>query len=75
MAMKYRSLRYFKTTQVLPSLKINAFTRPSTRGLNEFILGVEVILIILHTSSTRPPQFLLIHFIYINMNEDRKFAK
>jgi hypothetical protein len=43
MAMKYRSLRYFKTTQVLPSLKINAFTRPSTRGLNEFILGVEVI--------------------------------
>ncbi|RGB32937.1 ER-golgi trafficking TRAPP I complex 85 kDa subunit-domain-containing protein [Rhizophagus diaphanus] len=42
MAMKYRSLRYFKTTQVLPSLKINAFTRPSTRGLNEFILGVEI---------------------------------
>ncbi|CAI2163877.1 1745_t:CDS:10 [Funneliformis geosporum] len=42
MAMKYRSLRYFKTTQVLPSLKINAFTRPSTRGLNEFILGIEI---------------------------------
>ncbi|CAG8551197.1 225_t:CDS:10 [Funneliformis mosseae] len=42
MAMKYRSLRYFKTTQVYPSLKINAFTRPSTRGLNEFILGIEI---------------------------------
>ncbi|KAG9298934.1 hypothetical protein G9A89_015956 [Geosiphon pyriformis] len=40
-AMKYRSLRYFVTTQVLPSLKINAFTRPSTSGLNEFILGIE----------------------------------
>ncbi len=45
MAMKYRSLRYFKTTQVLPSLKINAFTRPSSRGLNEFILGIEVIIV------------------------------
>ncbi|CAG8460304.1 5163_t:CDS:10 [Ambispora gerdemannii] len=40
-AMKYRSLRYFVTSQVLPSLKISAFTRPSTRGLNEFILGIE----------------------------------
>ncbi|CAG8459139.1 6976_t:CDS:10 [Ambispora leptoticha] len=40
-AMKYRSLRYFVTTHVSPSLKINAFTRPSTRGLNEFILGIE----------------------------------
>ncbi|CAG8595408.1 16304_t:CDS:10, partial [Acaulospora morrowiae] len=41
-AMRYRSLRYTKMIQVLPSLKINAFTRPSTRGLNEFILGIEI---------------------------------
>ncbi|RIB08725.1 ER-golgi trafficking TRAPP I complex 85 kDa subunit-domain-containing protein [Gigaspora rosea] len=41
-AMRYRCLRYLKTTQVYPSLKINAFTRPSIRGLNEFILGIEI---------------------------------
>ncbi|CAG8490645.1 13824_t:CDS:10 [Cetraspora pellucida] len=41
-AMRYRSLRYLKATQVHPSLKINAFTRPSIRGLNEFILGIEI---------------------------------
>ncbi|CAG8567229.1 13278_t:CDS:10, partial [Racocetra fulgida] len=41
-AMRYRSLRYLKATQVYPSLKINAFTRPSIRGLNEFILGIEI---------------------------------
>ncbi|RHZ88011.1 hypothetical protein Glove_26g14 [Diversispora epigaea] len=41
-AMRFRSLRYSKTIQVLPSLKINAFTRPSTCGLNEFILGIEI---------------------------------
>ncbi|RUP46788.1 ER-golgi trafficking TRAPP I complex 85 kDa subunit-domain-containing protein [Jimgerdemannia flammicorona] len=40
-AISYRTLRCSKTTQVLPSLKINAFTRPSTKGLNEFILGIE----------------------------------
>ncbi|KAF9909923.1 Trafficking protein particle complex 8 [Linnemannia zychae] len=40
-AMGVRTLRHTITAQVLPSLKINAFTRPSTRGLNEFILGIE----------------------------------
>ena len=62
MAMKYRSLRYFKTTQVLPSLKINAFTRPSNRGLNEFILGIEVIYCLCLLLFYILPQ-LLIHFI------------
>ncbi|KAJ3109249.1 Trafficking protein particle complex 8 [Phlyctochytrium planicorne] len=38
----YRKLLYTLTMQVTPSLRINAFTRPSTRELNEFILGVEV---------------------------------
>ncbi|KAG0366231.1 ER-golgi trafficking TRAPP I complex 85 kDa subunit-domain-containing protein [Gamsiella multidivaricata] len=40
-AMGVRTLRHTLTSQVLPSLKINAFTRPSTKGLNEFILGIE----------------------------------
>ncbi|KAF9190349.1 Trafficking protein particle complex 8 [Haplosporangium sp. Z 11] len=40
-AMGTRTLRHTIAAQVLPSLKINAFTRPSTRGLNEFILGIE----------------------------------
>ncbi|GAB5587594.1 hypothetical protein Unana1_02494 [Umbelopsis nana] len=40
-AIAHRSLRYTINTQVLPSLKINAFTRPSTKALNEFILGIE----------------------------------
>ncbi|KAF9957135.1 Trafficking protein particle complex 8 [Modicella reniformis] len=40
-AMGIRTLRHTFMTQVLPSLKINAFTRPSTKGLNEFILGIE----------------------------------
>ncbi|KAF9439180.1 Trafficking protein particle complex 8 [Entomortierella beljakovae] len=40
-AMGVRTLRHSFTSQVLPSLKINAFTRPSTKGLNEFILGIE----------------------------------
>ncbi|KAG0259994.1 Trafficking protein particle complex 8 [Mortierella polycephala] len=40
-AMGTRALRHTIAAQVLPSLKINAFTRPSTRGLNEFILGIE----------------------------------
>ncbi|KAF9096380.1 Trafficking protein particle complex 8 [Mortierella sp. AD031] len=40
-AMGVRTLRHTIAAQVLPSLKINAFTRPSTRGLNEFILGIE----------------------------------
>ncbi|KAJ3401563.1 Trafficking protein particle complex 8, partial [Chytridiales sp. JEL 0842] len=38
----YRKLPYTMTTQVLPSLRINAFTRPSASVLKEFILGVEV---------------------------------
>ncbi|KAI8599084.1 ER-golgi trafficking TRAPP I complex 85 kDa subunit-domain-containing protein [Dissophora ornata] len=40
-AMGVRTLRHSVAAQVLPSLKINAFTRPSTKGLNEFILGIE----------------------------------
>ncbi|KAF9350587.1 Trafficking protein particle complex 8 [Mortierella sp. NVP85] len=40
-AMGVRTLRHTVTTQVLPSLRINAFTRPSNKGLNEFILGIE----------------------------------
>ncbi|KAG0344580.1 Trafficking protein particle complex 8, partial [Podila humilis] len=40
-AMGVRTLRHTVSAQVLPSLKINAFTRPSTKGLNEFILGIE----------------------------------
>ncbi|KAG0240476.1 Trafficking protein particle complex 8 [Mortierella sp. GBA43] len=40
-AMGVRTLRHTVMTQVLPSLKINAFTRPSNKGLNEFILGIE----------------------------------
>ncbi|ORZ04031.1 hypothetical protein BCR41DRAFT_206462 [Lobosporangium transversale] len=40
-AMGTRTLRHAVAAQVLPSLKINAFTRPSTKGLNEFILGIE----------------------------------
>ena len=38
----YRTLPYTVATQVMPSLRINAFTKPSTRALNEFILGIEV---------------------------------
>ncbi|KAI8919197.1 ER-golgi trafficking TRAPP I complex 85 kDa subunit-domain-containing protein [Powellomyces hirtus] len=38
----YRTLRYNMTTTVQPSLRINAFTRPSGRVLDEFILGVEI---------------------------------
>ncbi|KAJ3018711.1 Trafficking protein particle complex 8, partial [Thoreauomyces humboldtii] len=38
----YRTLRYNMTTVVHPSLRINAFTRPSGRALDEFILGVEI---------------------------------
>ncbi len=39
-----RSLKYKINIQVLPSLRINAFTRKSSSRLNEFILGIEVIL-------------------------------
>lgn len=38
----HRTLRYTIHVQVLPSLKINAFTRPSTTAVNEYILGVEI---------------------------------
>jgi hypothetical protein len=38
----HRTLRYTIHLQVLPSLKINAFTRPSTTAVNEYILGVEI---------------------------------
>ncbi|KAI8381466.1 ER-golgi trafficking TRAPP I complex 85 kDa subunit-domain-containing protein [Radiomyces spectabilis] len=41
-AIAHRTLRYALGVQVLPSLKINAFTRPSTTGTNEFILGIEI---------------------------------
>ncbi|KAI8855195.1 ER-golgi trafficking TRAPP I complex 85 kDa subunit-domain-containing protein [Chytridium lagenaria] len=40
--ISYRKLQYTLTLQVFPSLRINAFTRPSTRALDEFILGVEI---------------------------------
>lgn len=38
----HRTLRYTVQVQVLPSLKINAFTRPSTTAVNEYILGIEI---------------------------------
>lgn len=38
----HRTLRYTIHVQVLPSLKINAFTRPSATAVNEYILGVEI---------------------------------
>ncbi|KAJ3277304.1 Trafficking protein particle complex 8, partial [Rhizoclosmatium sp. JEL0117] len=38
----YRKLQYSVACQVYPSLKINAFTRPSTSVLSEFILGIEI---------------------------------
>ncbi|KAJ3044711.1 Trafficking protein particle complex 8 [Rhizophlyctis rosea] len=37
-----RTLRYAMTVNVLASLRINAFTRPSARSLDEFILGIEI---------------------------------
>ncbi|KAI9015852.1 ER-golgi trafficking TRAPP I complex 85 kDa subunit-domain-containing protein [Phycomyces nitens] len=41
-AIAHRTLRYTVNLQVLPSLKINAFTRPSTTAVNEYILGIEI---------------------------------
>ncbi|ORZ15022.1 ER-golgi trafficking TRAPP I complex 85 kDa subunit-domain-containing protein [Absidia repens] len=41
-AIAQRTLRYTLHVQVTPSLKINAFTRPSMTATNEFILGVEI---------------------------------
>ncbi|OBZ86491.1 Trafficking protein particle complex subunit 8, partial [Choanephora cucurbitarum] len=38
----HRTLRSTVRIQVLPSLKINAFTRPSATAVNEYILGVEI---------------------------------
>jgi hypothetical protein len=38
----FRVLRHTHTLHVQPSLRINAFTRPSARALNEFILGIEI---------------------------------
>lgn len=38
----HRTLQYTIHLQVLPSLKINAFTRPSTTAVNEYILGIEI---------------------------------
>ena len=35
-------MRYTLNVQVLPSLKINAFTRPSAATTNEYILGIEI---------------------------------
>ncbi|KAJ3048861.1 Trafficking protein particle complex 8 [Rhizophlyctis rosea] len=37
-----RTLRYSMTTNVLASLRINAFTRPSARSLDGYILGIEI---------------------------------
>ncbi|RKP26919.1 ER-golgi trafficking TRAPP I complex 85 kDa subunit-domain-containing protein, partial [Syncephalis pseudoplumigaleata] len=39
--MRSRTSRYTLETQVLPSLRVNAFTRASTQNLNEYILGLE----------------------------------
>ncbi|KAI9315655.1 ER-golgi trafficking TRAPP I complex 85 kDa subunit-domain-containing protein [Dichotomocladium elegans] len=41
-AIAHRVLRYTVNVQVLPSLKINAFTRPSAATAHEFILGIEI---------------------------------
>lgn len=38
----YRTLQYKVHTEVMGSLRINAFTRSSTRLLNEFVLGFEI---------------------------------
>ncbi|KAI8994486.1 ER-golgi trafficking TRAPP I complex 85 kDa subunit-domain-containing protein [Pilobolus umbonatus] len=38
----HRTLRYTVTVQVLPSLKISAFTRPSATAVNEYVLGIEI---------------------------------
>lgn len=38
----HRTLRYSMQVQVITSLKINAFTRPSTTTINEYILGIEI---------------------------------
>jgi hypothetical protein len=40
--MKFRTLQQTMITQVVPSLKMNVFTRPSAKQLGEFILGIEV---------------------------------
>ncbi|TPX70879.1 hypothetical protein SpCBS45565_g01477 [Spizellomyces sp. 'palustris'] len=37
-----RTLRISMATNILPSVRMNAFTRPSGRVLDEFILGVEI---------------------------------
>ncbi|KAI8149716.1 ER-golgi trafficking TRAPP I complex 85 kDa subunit-domain-containing protein [Fennellomyces sp. T-0311] len=41
-AIAHRTLRYTLNVQVLPSLKINAFTRPSAGSGSEYILGIEI---------------------------------
>ncbi|KAI9271539.1 ER-golgi trafficking TRAPP I complex 85 kDa subunit-domain-containing protein [Phascolomyces articulosus] len=41
-AIAHRTMRYTLNVQVLPSLKINAFTRPSAATINEYILGIEI---------------------------------
>jgi hypothetical protein len=38
----FRVLKHTQPLHIQPSLRINAFTRPSARVLNEFILGIEV---------------------------------
>jgi hypothetical protein len=40
--MRSRTSRYTLEMQVLPSLRVNAFTRASSQNLNEYILGLEV---------------------------------
>ncbi|KAI8068329.1 ER-golgi trafficking TRAPP I complex 85 kDa subunit-domain-containing protein [Gongronella butleri] len=41
-AIAYRTLRYTLPLQVQPSLKINAFTRPSLATTDEYLLGIEI---------------------------------
>ena len=39
---KFRIVRFSKTMEVSPSLRVSAFTRPSLIDINEFVLGLEV---------------------------------
>ncbi|TPX31316.1 hypothetical protein SmJEL517_g05349 [Synchytrium microbalum] len=38
----FRTFRSSMVVDVMPSLRVNAFTRPSPRTLNDFIVGVEI---------------------------------
>lgn len=59
-AIAHRTLRYSIQVQVLPSLKINAFTRPSAATPSEYILGIEVEADILRGSPFKHSKFLFV---------------